>query len=436
MNPLKKIIDAVLPTSPQKVDDKTLQFSATGSDIYVPTGFDGEELYVNLLQQYEKAMKSGEEKTALNFYNIASRILSVSDFTRNVYENAANSTASMAYWFPFVHTAVKTHNLNFSIPRTKILRMDNSLAQYTRLDLMAGRAGFGDKEANDISVESFDKIIYHTFGLDKETPQFGTYFIKTGSFSNKFEFRNCACTEPDEMGQYFHLISNQAMILGAGNDIDLVVRDFIPAASHTPTIYHGMPLRCEMRAFIDLESKKLLGIVPYWHENVMKTALALAHQSPEVVNIDRKDLGTYMNRAPWLKQEFNRHRDTVAKEINNLITAIEGACITDIEGHTSTLHGAWSIDIMVGNTPGLDEGQLWLIDAAPMNTSALADMLLVTDEYSFVSTEEVKQLMQRPHFVNAEIPHFIKPNRIKEFEALGNGYKITPQPTQIEQETS
>ena len=143
-----------------------------------------------------------------------------------------------------------------------------------------------------------------------------------------------------------------------------------------------------------------------------------------------------MNRAPWLKQEFNRHRDTVAKEINNLITALEGACITDIEGHTSTLQGAWSIDIMIGNTPGLDEGQLWLIDAAPMNTSALADMLLVTDEYSFISTEEVKQLMQRPHFVNAEIPHFIKPNQVKEFEALGNGHKITPQPTQIEQETS
>lgn len=108
MNPLKKIIDVVLPTRPQKVDDKTLQFSATGSDIYVPTGFDGEELYVNLLQQYEKAMKSGEEKTALNIYNTASRVLSVSDFTHNVYENAANSTASMAYWLPFVHTAVST----------------------------------------------------------------------------------------------------------------------------------------------------------------------------------------------------------------------------------------------------------------------------------------------------------------------------------------
>lgn len=434
MNPLKKIVDALLPTAPQKVDNKTLQFSTTGSNIYVPTGFDGEELYTTLLQQYDHAMKTGDETKARDIYNTASRTLSVSDFTRNVYNNATNSPASMAYWLPYLHTSIKDHNLNFSIPRTKILRMDNSLAQYTRLDYMAGRAGHEGKEANDISVEAFDKIIYKAFVLDKETPQFGTYFIKTGSFSNKFEFRNCACTEPEEIGQYFHLICNQAMIVGAGNDIDLVVRDYIPAAPQTPKIYHGMPLRCEMRAFIDLETKKLLGIVPYWHENVMKTALALAHQTPEVVNIDRKDLGTYMNRAPWLKQEFNQRRDTVAGEVTHLIKSLKDTRVTDIKGNESRMHGAWSIDILVGNTPGLDDGQLWLIDAAPMNTSALADMLLVTDEYSFVSPQEVKRLMQRPHFINPEIPHFIHPNHVKEFEPLGNGYKITPQPQQLEKE--
>lgn len=62
-------------------------------------------------------------------------------------------------------------------------------------------------------------------------------------------------------------------------------------------------------------------------------------------------------------------------------------------GVRERLAGAWSIDIMV-DTAGLAEGEAryWLIDAAPMRASALAEQLRTTDEYRLAPLERVLEL--------------------------------------------
>lgn len=63
------------------------------------------------------------------------------------------------------------------------------------------------------------------------------------------------------------------MTVGTGHTVDLVVREYIEDVENNPTIYNGMPLRTEFRAFVDWDKNELIGVVPYWHPIVMKHAL-------------------------------------------------------------------------------------------------------------------------------------------------------------------
>ncbi|RFA34724.1 hypothetical protein CAI16_10740 [Virgibacillus dokdonensis] len=56
----------------------------------------------------------------------------------------------------------------------------------------------------------FTQFIFDHFGREDDK----TYFIKTGTFSSKFYFTNAKCSEPREMGEYFQVINNFAMLVG------------------------------------------------------------------------------------------------------------------------------------------------------------------------------------------------------------------------------
>ena len=176
------------------------------------------------------------------------------------------------------------------------------------------------------------------------------------------------------------------MLLGAGLSVDLCAREYIPAPAHTPTIYHGMPLRTEFRAFIDLDEHGLLGITPYWHPAVMKQALRLADTQGEGYGHISGDHQTFLDNEARLQRSFEMLVPDVARHLELLIPALQQAGMA----------GAWSLDIMLD----VDREVFWLIDMALMSNSALADQLYTTDEYARVGPSIIEPLANpvRPRF--------------------------------------
>lgn len=307
------------------------------------------------------------------FHGLFHRTASVSDLTEDLYERFALNPNSMAHWLPKVVAANSATPpaadtaapAPFLIPETTIWRLPIELAQYIRIQY---------QDTTPASRAMFNDIISSVFELKPKT----TYFIKTGTFSCKFQFANAKCAEPEEMGEYFHVINNIAMTLGAGETIDLVVREYIEDTEDNPTIYHGMPLRTEYRAFIDLDhcdpttgepEPRLLGITPYWHPSVMEKALALASSDVGAgFGHINDDYNTFRAHKDRLMSKFHMHRDDVIARITALLPQLR----------EQGLQGQWSVDIMKNGE------DFYLIDMALMCESALTELLTVTDEYATV----------------------------------------------------
>src|SRR5699024_3806787 len=218
---------------------------------------------------------------------LLSRLISVSDLTGKLYKRLADNPNSLYNWFPPLVDAIKKSKSNFKIPETKVLRLPIELAQFIRLEYQ--KTSQGDREL-------FNQFIFNEFELEDDK----TYFIKTGTFSSKFQFANAKCYEPREMGEYFQIINNFAMLVGAGQSVDLVVREYIEDVENNPTIYNGMPLRTEFRVFVDCEKDELIGIVPYWHPIVMKRALKAG-----LSDSMERDYQVYLDHQDVLIKEYN-----------------------------------------------------------------------------------------------------------------------------------
>ena len=303
------------------------------------------------------------------YHGLFHRTASVSDLTEDLYKRFKLNPNSMTHWLPKVvaanNTVTSAAPAPFLIPETTIWRLPIELAQYIRIPY---------EDTTPASRVLFNDIISTVFELKPDT----TYFIKTGTFSCKFEFANARCSEPEEMGEYFQVIQNIAMSLGAGESVDLVVREYIEDTEDNPTIYHGMPLRTEYRAFIDLDhcdpttgepEPRLLGITPYWHPSVMEKALALASSDVGAgFGHINDDYHTYREHKDSLMSKFHVHRDDVIARITALLPALRA----------QGLQGQWSMDIMKNGE------DFYLIDMALMCESALSELLAVTDEYATV----------------------------------------------------
>lgn len=267
-----------------------------------------------------------------------SRMLSVSDLTAKLYKRFAENPNSLYNWLPAVENALVKSDTNLKSPKTKVLRLPIELAQFIRIEY---------PQTSPHDKELFNKFIFDQFELEDDK----TYFIKTGTFSSKFQFANAKCSEPREMGEYFQVINNFAMTVGAGHSVDLVVREYIEDTEGNPTIYNGMPLRTEFRVFVDCDKNELIGIVPYWHPIVMKRALK--HGLATSIQEDYK---TYLQHEDKLTQEYNENLSRVRKEIMNILPNLD-------------LSGQYSIDVMKNGD------DLYVIDLALMSESALTDLL-------------------------------------------------------------
>lgn len=372
-----------------------------------------------------------------HIHGLFHRTASISEIEPQLYSHCANNPTSIANWLPPLIAAHERHALIMGapsalhIPRTQVMRLDEPLAQFTRVAY---------NETNQISRETFNAYLAHTFELND------TMFLKTGTFSGKFQYANCKVTEPDELGEYVQVVTNHAMVVGAGESIDIAVRDYIEDHDNTrPTIYGGMPLRCEYRVFVDfghidadseeyyaaradvpltrtalrhafaldnlgaphpgagLPVPRVLGVTHYWHPRVMRAHLQrvasdAAYAQYSAVHEVREaeaERDTFYAYEDTLRELFDTHQHEVTREVAALLPYMQRA----------GFRGAWSIDVMV-NREADGSDTFYLIDMALACESALVDELYTVDELRFVDVDTLRRVTDGCIFAYPDAPAF------------------------------
>lgn len=311
--------------------------------------------YPALLEMYMSWKKTGDK----GFYHRFRQGLDILDLDGITYEIIGMNPNSMGYWFPALEKAVMQQDF-FKVPDTKIVKVPLPILQLTHLDYFS---------LTPTTLHIVDAWARGAFELDENK----TYFIKTGTYSSKFDFRNAKVTSPAEVreiGQYLLFIHAQALamahydlsgrnqpcIYGVSTTNEWVVREYIEDKENLPCIYHGMPLHTEYRAFIDFDTDELIGIVPYWDSESMKKRFS---QGSDADTADMKhDYIIYCKEEERLQKTFDANKDILAEKLKDIIPDID-------------LKGQWSLDIMQNGD------EFWIIDMALAANSALVNRLPV-----------------------------------------------------------
>lgn len=311
------------------------------------------DTYAVLITQFIKYKETGDKM----YYNSFRQGLDILDLDAITYEIIGTNPNSMGHWLPALQKAARFQNF-FKIPETKICKVPLPILQLTKLDYFS---------LTKTTLEIVDAWAREAFELDENK----TYFIKTGTYSSKYDFRNAKVTTPAEVreiGQYLLFIHaqaiamahydlsgrNQPCIYGVSTTNEWVVREYIEDKENLPCIYHGMPLHTEYRAFIDFDTDELLGIYPYWDAEIMKRRFS---QSEDADTADMThDYIIYCKEEERLQKTFDANVEKVKERLF--------AMIPDIE-----LSGQWSLDVMQNGD------DFWLIDMALATNSALVDKL-------------------------------------------------------------
>lgn len=282
------------------------------------------------------------------YYNLFRQGLDILDLDDFTYQMLEMNPISMGFWLPPLVEGLYGNKF-FKVPDTKILHVPITMLQLTRL---------GFETLNPVTKEIVNRYCKKVFHLDEH----GDYFIKTGTYSSKYEFRNAHIHEPkevDEMGEYFlflnHLTcsmaapTNNRSFYGANTTNEWVVREYIKDKEGNPTIYNGLPLHTEYRVFVDFDTKEILGVSPYWRSDVMRGKFKEV-SSPQ----ERHDYVVYMMHEDVLNKRYHESVQTVLAELKKVIPRIE-------------LTGQWSVDVMRNGN------DYYIIDMALAEHSALND---------------------------------------------------------------
>lgn len=308
--------------------------------------------YAVILYFYQLYMSEKSPKKWKRFYHMFRVGLDLLDLDDITYAIIDQNKTSMGYWLPKLVEAAKGQDF-FRIPKTKIAKVPLTLLQLTRLD-------YGGLSPTTLKI--VDRWAYKVFGLD-ETKD---YFVKTGTYSSKYDFRNAhihGAKEVRELGEYLLFIHNQAIsmsaltnttsVYGASTTTEWVVREFIKDKEDALTIYMGMPLHTEYRVFLDCDKDRVLCIVPYWDPNKMKDRFLNRHDSNSPHQ--RHDYVTYSAYEDVMMTRYEANAAKVAAHIEHDILP------------WLDLPGQWSLDIMQNGD------DFWMIDMAPAEQSNFYD---------------------------------------------------------------
>ena len=313
----------------------------------------GEPSYLVLLEMWKMYKTEKSPKKQKMAYHMFRQGLDILDLDPVIYRMLGMNPNSIGFWFPALAEAVLTQDF-FRIPKTKILKVPLPMLQLTRLD-------YG--MLTQATMQVVDRYCFTAFGLDEKKE----YFVKTGTYSSKFDFRNAHVhgeKEVRELGEYLLFIQNQACmaagplsspcIYGMSTTNEWCVREYIPDKEQNLCIYKGLPLHTEYRVFADFDTDEILGISPYWHPDVMKQRLGHEEDSGSIHNIH--DYTTFLAHEDTLMERYRENKDKVLGHMGQLVRDI-------------SLPGQWSIDIMQNGD------DFWIIDMALAANSALKECI-------------------------------------------------------------
>lgn len=309
--------------------------------------------YLSLLGLYQKSKTAEDEKGRQTAYHMFRQGMDILDLDPVIYQMIDTNPTSMGFWLPKLVEACRGQDF-FKIPATRIAKVPLPLLQLTRTE-------YG--ELTQTTLDIVDAWAQEAFKLDESKE----YFIKTGIYSSKFDFRNAKVTgakEVRELGEYLLFIHHQACqmaspltspcIYGAATTVEWVVRDFIQDKENCPCIYKGLPLHTEYRIFIDCDNKMVIGASPYWEPKTMKQRFGTGAKegSPHHAH----DYVIYKAREGFLMDTYNKNLYDVMEAVGNILPQLD-------------LPGQWSLDVMQNGD------DFWIIDMALAENSAFYDVV-------------------------------------------------------------
>lgn len=327
--------------------------------------------YPALLMFYKLSKTAKTAAKRQQAYHQFRQGLDILDLDCVIYEILGMNRNSMGHWLPPLVQAAMGQDF-FRIPKTTLIQVPMPLLQLTRLDYMT---------LTPAIMHIVDEYCGQVFRLKPD----GDYFIRTGTHSSKFDFRNAHVHGPGEvaeLGQYLLYNHNagvmmagplcQPSVYGMATTREWCVREFIPDHDQpaNPTIYKGLPLRTEIRAFVDMDEKKIIGMAPYWDPALMKQRFGHEEDADSPHQIH--DYIIYSMHKDILMGRYWEAKGRVWEELGKMLPRL-------------ALTGQWSIDIMMNGKDADGKEEFWIIDMALAENSALkgcipAGLLKRTDE--------------------------------------------------------
>lgn len=307
--------------------------------------------YPMVLFYYSEYLKATDEKKKKMLYNQFLMGLDTLDLDPVTYAILGQNLNSFGNWHPELECAV-SKNKFFKLPKTKYIKVPLPILQLTRL---------GYETLNATTKRIVNQYCMRVFDLDVNKD----YFIKTGTFSFKFDFRNCKVTkgrEVEELGEYLLFIQNYAInmssylsshpIVGVSTTNEWVVREYIEDVENNPCIYKGLPLHTEYRLFIDCDCDEVIGKAPYWDIELLTKRFS---EGSDKDNADNKhDYISVQVHKDVLMKRYEDNIERVVCEANKLVKDLD-------------LKGQWSLDIMQNGN------DFYIIDMALASQSVLYD---------------------------------------------------------------
>lgn len=253
----------------------------------------------------------------------------------DLYNDLASDKNNMSYWLPLVMLA---DCKDLRIPKTAIVPVP---AEIMELFFMEKKG----MTQNEMSEKVYEWVKNEFCPQAEAILGNGFWFLKNGSFSNKFDFSNChtLSSNPMRMTQQILSINYTSLCFDAGGNTEMIAREYILPPDGTPCIYYGMPMRCEVRVFYDFDKHKPLYHVNYWDWDYCYNAIA---KNPT-------DKIVYAHEYPRVKTRY----EEVAPFVTHLVA--------DRMANVTGLSGIWSIDVMEN-----EKDQFYLIDMAIGQRSA------------------------------------------------------------------
>lgn len=238
-----------------------------------------------------------------------------------------------SYWL------YRTQFCKFNIPYTEVHEINDEWLEWLKSD------SYSNEKVNEFG-EYLHSLIKGTKLKNEDK-----LFIKTGVFSGKFDFNNSCCLLMEgSLGKQFLNIFYDAMLFNTESSREIVFRHFIETNYNRPSIYNGMKLNTEFRAFIDFNNNTLLDIFNYWDAETMLS------------NLSRNDLETFKGIYKDIEYDYAKLKPALANHIKN-----------ECDISKSELEGTWSVDFL------WDGEKFWMIDMALGKQSYYYDKIYEVD---------------------------------------------------------